>query len=67
MGNNNFTNAGGRETGANTSLAVTREGSLNRGRGGGAGQNNSNLHGQIALRQKNSSQTGMHSNPMSTL
>ena len=64
---NNFTNAGGRETGANTSLAVTREGSLNRGRGGGAGQNNSNLHGQIALRQKNSSQTGMHSNPMSTL
>ena len=47
---NNFTNAGGRETGANTSLAVTREGSLNRGRGGAAGQNNSNLHGQIALR-----------------
>ena len=25
------------------------------------------MHGQIQLRQKNSSQTGMHSNPMSTL
>ena len=37
MGNNNFTSTGGRETGASTSLAVTREGSLNRGRGAGAG------------------------------
>ena len=33
----NFTSAGGREGGNNTSLAVTREGSLNRGRGGGGG------------------------------
>ena len=37
MGGGNFNSGGqvGRETGNNSALAVTREGSLNRGRGGG--------------------------------
>ena len=60
----NFTTGGRGDSGANnSSLGVTRESSLNRARGGpnNSGQNpNNSLHAQIALRQKNSSQTGMH-------